>query len=87
MEILFIQLSDDVGISISKNWHWWLVLWFRVTIIHSNVFKGKCRRELIISRLRLRHTVLKSTLFLMGKCILDKYNDNNVPENVEHIIM
>ncbi len=26
MEILFIQLSDDAYISISKNWHLWLVL-------------------------------------------------------------
>ncbi len=33
MEILFIQLSDDVYISISQNWPLWLVLWSRVTYV------------------------------------------------------
>ncbi len=38
MEILFIQLSDDVSISISKKWPLWLVLWSRVTF----EFAQKC---------------------------------------------
>ncbi len=31
MESLLIQISDDVSISMSKNWHLRLVLWCRVT--------------------------------------------------------
>ncbi len=44
MERLFIQLSDDVYISISKNWPLWLVLWSRVTfyisqcVFYFNIF-------------------------------------------------
>lgn len=51
-------------------------------------FKGKYRRdEVIFSRLRLGHTGLKSTLYLMTKCVSDKCEVCNVPENVEHVIM
>ncbi len=35
MESEFIQLSDYVQISISKNWPLWLVLWSRVTYIYN----------------------------------------------------
>ncbi len=40
MESLFIQLSDDVYISISKNWPLWLALWSRVTyMVYKHYFK------------------------------------------------
>ncbi len=51
-------------------------------------FKGKSRKdEVILGRLRLRQTGLKSTLCLMTKCVSDKCNGCNVPENVEHVIL
>lgn len=51
-------------------------------------FKGKCRRdEVVFSRLRFGHMGLKSTLYLMTKCVSDKCEVCNVPENVEHVIM
>ncbi len=51
-------------------------------------FKGKCRKEeVILGRLRLGYTGLKSTLYLMTKCVSDKCDGCNVPENVEHVIL
>ncbi len=38
MESLFIQLSDDVLISISKKLHLWLVLWSMVTYWDLNIY-------------------------------------------------
>ncbi len=51
-------------------------------------FKGKCTKEEVVpARLRLGHTGLKSTLYLMTKSISDKCDGCNVPENVEHVIL
>ncbi len=51
-------------------------------------FKGKSRKdEVILGRLRLGQTGLKPTLYLMTKCVSDKCNGCNVPENVEHVIL
>ncbi len=49
-------------------------------------FKGKCRKEEVILG-KLGHTGLKSTLYLMTKCVSDKCDGCNVPENVEHVIL
>ncbi len=43
MERLFIQLSDDVYISISKNWPLWLVLCSRLTFL-SKYITSQCSK-------------------------------------------
>ncbi len=50
--------------------------------------KEKCRKEeVVLARLRLGHTGLKSTVYLMTKSVSGKCDDCNVAENVEHVIL
>ncbi len=51
MESIFIQLSDDVYISIVKNWHLRLVLWSRVTniCIYIQYIRSQCTFELQVN--------------------------------------
>ena len=51
-------------------------------------FKGKCRREeVVMERLRLGHTGLRATLFIMAKSESNMCEECGVPENVEHVIL
>ncbi len=56
MERLFIQLSDDAYISISKNWPLWLVLWSRVTyMVHIMFSDVSTLLSLCLSEYRRSH--------------------------------
>lgn len=48
--------------------------------------KGKCRKDVTYSRIRLGHTGLNSTLFIMKKVESDKCETCGCRENVEHVI-
>ena len=50
--------------------------------------KSKCRREeVVMERLRLGHTRLKATLFLMAKSESKMCEECGVLENVEHVAL
>ncbi len=69
MEILFIQLSDYLYISISNNWPLWLVLWARVTYILSLVINNiKYIKHYITSKFSKQGFVKK----LQGVCEFNK---------------
>ena len=53
-----------------------------------NIYKERNRREEItIARLRLNHTALNGTLYVMGKSDSDKCGNCGVKEDVEHILL
>ncbi len=69
MESLFIQLSDDVEISISKNWHLWLVLWSGVTNVILILYNNSINEKLILRDLRFRQHIGYFLLFFANKNI------------------
>lgn len=56
--------------------------------INREEVKGKCRNEEVVySRLRLGHTRLRATLYIIGKVDSDKCEVCGVSENVQHVLM
>ena len=56
--------------------------------IRINMYEERNRREeTTIARLRINHTVLNGTLYIMGKSDSDKCGNCGVKEDVEHILL
>ncbi len=86
MEHLFIPLSDDVYISISKNWPLWLVLWSRVTVdayITSQVSRGFGSFECQCVQAKITRFVLLPVLFVFDLWTCRKTTLNNTINTCE----
>ncbi len=79
MESLFIQLSDETSILISKNWHLRLDLWSKVTyccqlpLYHSYLFPGEDLKTLI------NHILFTFHQLNFMLVIQISYNDSGMP--------